>query len=73
MMLEFPGSKKSRFSDVIWRQEKDGNLQGRVHSGNVFFEQYHSKRCWDTVAKARDRYKALKSETEKLAAVREQI
>ena len=38
-----------------------------------FFEHYHSKRCWDTVDKAKDRYKALKSEAKKLAAVREQI
>ena len=57
--------------DMVVR--KYGHFQGRIHSGNVFFGQYHSTRCWDTVVKTRDRYKALKSGTKKLAAVREQF
>ena len=38
-----------------------------------FFEQYHSPRCWTCVDTARIFYLKLKSETARLAAVKEQI
>jgi hypothetical protein len=38
-----------------------------------FYEQYHAKQCWLTVEKARLEWREIKTKTDKICAVKEQI
>ena len=54
-------------------ERKLGKAQEELIVIIYFYEQYHSPRCWVTKEKAMQEYGKIKSDAQKLKAVKEQI
>ena len=65
--------KKRRRKEQILLDKKYASAKEEHIVALYFHEQYHSPRCWKTVREAKQIYNILKSESARLAAVKEQI
>ena len=59
--------------EEIMMERKLGKAQEEFIVAIYFYEQYHSPRCWVTTEKAMQEYGKIKSDAQKLKAVKEQI
>ena len=70
--LERQRAARQRKEEIVMEHKLDKAKEDYINA-IYFYKQYHSKRCWLTVEQARLEWREIKTKTDKLRAVKEQI